>query len=191
MMKQLGDAIEQGLNRPRRPTYRSANDSLARGLGWFSIGLGLAEILMPRAMARGLNMRGRERLLLLYGLREIATGIGLLAASNRTPWMWGRVAGDALDIATLAGRMQPGRRLGPAIGLAAVAGVTAVDVANASALAARDRRRTQSTVDYSDRSGFPRSPDQMRGAARSDFATPDDLRAELPRVREPQAELQL
>ena len=191
MRKQIGDMIEHRLNQPRTPTYRPANESLARGLGWFSIGLGLAEILMPRALARGLNMQGRESLLLLYGVREIVTGIGLLAATRRTPWMWGRVAGDALDIATLASSMQPGRRLGPAIGLAAVAGVTAVDVANATALSARDRRRARPTVDYSDRSGFPRPPAQMRGAALSDFRTPDDLRAELPRASQPQTELQI
>jgi hypothetical protein len=191
MMRRLGDTLERGLNRPRKPTYRPANDTLARGLGWFSIGLGLAEILMPRAMARGLNMRGRERLLALYGLREIATGVGLLAASRRTPWMWGRVAGDALDIATLASRVQPGRRLGPAIGLAAVAGVTALDVANAAALSARDRRQAKSYPDYGDRSGFPRPPEQMRGAALSDFRTPQDMRAALPRAPEPQAELNI
>ena len=191
MMKQIGDVIEQRANQPRTPTFRPSSDSLARGLGWFSIGLGLAEILMPRAMARGLNLRGREQLLLLYGVREIVTGIGLLAASKRTPWMWGRVAGDALDIATLASGMQPGRRIGPAIGLAAVAGVTAVDLANATALTARDRRRARPTVDYSDRSGFPRPAAQMRGAALSDFTTPDDMRADLPRAPQPQAELQL
>jgi hypothetical protein len=182
--------IEQRMNRPRTPTYRSANESLARRLGWFSIGLGLAQILMPRAMARGLNMRGRGQILLLYGVREIVTGIGLLAASKRGPWMWGRVAGDAIDIATLAWNMQPGRRLGPAVGLAAVAGVTALDVANASALAARDRRRARSSIDYSDRSGFPRPAAQMRGAARSDFRTPDDMRSDL-RAPQPQSELQL
>lgn len=191
MMKKVGDVIEQRMNRPRRPTYRPATESLARGLGWFSIGLGLAEILMPRAMGRGLNMRGREGVLLLYGLREIATGIGLLTASRRTPWMWGRVAGDALDMVTLAGRMQPGRRLGPAVGMAAVAGVAALDVANAAALSARDRRRASARHDYSDRSGFPRAAAQMRGAALSDFRTPPDLRAELPRAPQPQTELQL
>jgi hypothetical protein len=104
--------------------------------------------------------------------------------------MWGRVAGDALDIATLAGRMQPGRRLGPAIGLAAVAGVTALDVANAASLSARDRRRAKAQFDYSDRSGFPRPPEQMRGAALSDFRTPDDMRSD-PRAPQPQTELQL
>jgi hypothetical protein len=30
--------------------------SMARGLGWFSIGLGLAEVLAPRSLTRGLGM---------------------------------------------------------------------------------------------------------------------------------------
>ena len=188
-MKAIGDVVERRLNQPRKPTYRPANDRVARGLGWFSIGLGLAEILMPRAMARGLGMQGREQVLLLYGLREIATGVGLLVSTKRTPWMWGRVAGDALDMATLAAHMRPGQRIGPAIGLAAVAGVAAVDVATASALSGRDRRRAQPFMDYSDRSGFPRSPEQMRGAALRNFETPPDMRNELPQIPQAQAEL--
>lgn len=191
MMKQFGDVIEQRMNRPRTPTYRASSDGIARGLGWFAIGLGLAEILMPRPIARILGMRGRQRLLLLYGLREIATGIGLLAATRRTPWMWGRVAGDALDIATLASAMRPGQRLGPAIGLVAVAGVAAFDVASATALTARDRRRARPRVDYSDRSGFPRPASQMRGAARRDFQTPRELAVALPASPQPQEELPL
>ena len=180
MMKQLGYVIERRMNRPRTPTYRASTDGIARGLGWFSIGLGLAETLMPRPMARGLGMRGRRPLLLLYGLRALATGIGLLAATRRAPWMWGRVAGDALDMATLAAAMRPGQRVGPAIGLAAVAAVTVLDVASATALSARDRRRARPRVDYSDRSGFPRPASQMRGAARKDFQTPRDMAAALP-----------
>jgi hypothetical protein len=192
MMKKLGDVVEHRLNRPRRPTYRPASDSLARGLGWFSIGLGLTELLMPRAMARALGLQGRERLLRLYGIREVANGAALLVAANRTPWMWGRVAGDAIDIATLVSALRPGRRLGPAVGLAAVAGVTAVDIANASALTARDRRRARPAVDYSDRSGFPRPPAQMRGAALSGFQTPRDMSAGLSKApAEAQAELNM
>ena len=33
-----------------------------------------------------------------YGLREIGTGIGILASKDPSPWLWGRVAGDALDV---------------------------------------------------------------------------------------------
>src|SRR4051812_22435069 len=77
-------------------------DAMARGLGWFSIGLGLTEVLMPDRLARWLGMEGHEGLIQLYGAREIATGIGCLSQNPPTPYVWGRVAGDALDVATLA-----------------------------------------------------------------------------------------
>src|SRR4051794_25993909 len=65
----------------RRSRALDQNDAapLARGLGWFSIGLGLAEAIMPASMARMTGMHGYEPVLRLFGLREIATGIGILA----------------------------------------------------------------------------------------------------------------
>ena len=165
------------LNRQEARTKRARpiNDVTARGLGWFSIGLGAAEVLMPNALARALGMRGRGGLLFLYGLREIATGIGILQARNQTPWLWGRVAGDALDLATLAAHSGPGTRLNVGLGMAAVAGVSAIDVTIAAAMSERDERRARSWVDYSDRSGFSESTDQMRGRALSDFQAPRDM----------------
>jgi hypothetical protein len=150
-------------------------DSLARGLGWFSIGLGLAELLAPRAMARATGMKGGERVLQAYGLREIATGVALLKASDPRPWLWARVAGDALDLTTLGVSGRP-RRMTTAMSLAAVAGVTALDVATARMLQADVRRAARPVRDYSDRRGFPMPPQAMRGAARSDFQTPADMR---------------
>lgn len=155
----------------------------ARGLGWFSIGLGLAECLMPRAVARAVGMPGREGIVRMYGLREIATGVGLLAARDPEPWLWGRVAGDALDLATLAaGRGDEGQdRHAANIAMLAVAQVAAVDVACATALARRREgedkaRRLRSSLRYDDRSGFRRPVAQMRGVARdaipSDYRTP-------------------
>ena len=95
---------------PRSPTIDplSAQNahSVARGLGWFSIGLGLAEVLAPRALTRGLGMEGHEQIMRAYGVREIATGIGILSSTHPLPWIWGRVGGDALDIATLATGLQ-------------------------------------------------------------------------------------
>jgi hypothetical protein len=75
---------------------------LAYGLGWFSIGLGLAELLAPGRLAHAIGMEGSESVLQAYGLREIGTGIAILASDNPAPWIWARVAGDALDLATLA-----------------------------------------------------------------------------------------
>ena len=151
-------------------------DALARGLGWFSIGLGLAEVLAPRALTRALGLHGQERLVAAYGVREIATGIGILAARDPTPWIWGRVGGDALDLATLAGGLHEGNRNRANVGLAmgAVAAVGALDVYCATALSGGSEAPRQ-IRDYSARSGFPREPQAMRGAA-SDFAVPPDMR---------------
>ena len=75
---------------------------LAYGLGWFSIALGAMELFATRKLTRALGMRGQERLVQAYGVREIVTGIGILTSPDPTPWLWGRVAGDALDLGTLA-----------------------------------------------------------------------------------------
>src|SRR5512140_3802102 len=83
------------------PSAETAH-SMARGLGWFSIGLGVAEVLAPCALTRCLGMGGNEQLVRAYGLREIATGIGILSSDKPAAWIWGRVGGDALDMATLA-----------------------------------------------------------------------------------------
>jgi hypothetical protein len=76
----------------RRGHADTATDTLARGLGWFSIALGIAEVVAPRALARSLGMKGQEGLIAAYGMREIATGIGILASKDPTPWIWGRGA---------------------------------------------------------------------------------------------------
>jgi hypothetical protein len=158
---------------------RDTAQTVATGLGWFSIGLGLAELLAPRALARCLGMRGAEGLLRFYGLREIGAGVGLLLARDPGPWLWGRVAGDALDIATLATGLEDDNPQRGAVGvaLAAVAGVTALDIVCAQSLSTADDAEMprRPTYDYSDRSGLPRPPEEMRGAARD--ATPPDMRA--------------
>ncbi len=163
---------------------RPINDVTARGLGWFGIGLGAAEVLMPRALARALGMPGGGGLVFLYGLREIATGIGILKARNQTPWLWGRVAGDAMDLATLAAYGGSRNKLGRGIGIVAVAGATALDVTIARALSERDERRTRTWADYSDRSGFKKPPEEMRGVARRDFQTPPEMKTAAPAEKE-------
>jgi uncharacterized membrane protein len=75
---------------------------LAKGLGWFSLGLGMTELLAPKFIARisGVSER-RTGLIRLYGLREIASGIGIFTQKNPAPALWSRVAGDALDLTSL------------------------------------------------------------------------------------------
>src|SRR4051812_7131806 len=114
---------------------------IAQGLGWFSIALGALELFATRELTRSLGMRGNEPLVQLYGLREIATGIGILMSKDPTPWIWGRVVGDALDMGTLAAHLNDENRQAEnvAIALGNVAAVTAVDIYCAQKLSAAER----------------------------------------------------
>jgi uncharacterized membrane protein len=110
--------------------------SVAQGLGWFSVALGLAETIAPRGMASLIGVRYgiRDRNFLrspLFGPRELAAGLGILTQSKRAAWLWGRVAGDAIDLGMLASALTSRRndRARVAGALAAVLGVTAVDCA--------------------------------------------------------------
>jgi hypothetical protein len=157
-------------------------DALARGLGWFSIGLGVAELVAPRQLTRMLGMDGNEALVQSYGAREIATGVGILASQQPAPWIWGRVGGDVLDLATLAAGLdaENPKRGNVGLALAAVAGVTALDVLCASALSTGGGDSGHvPRHDYHGRSGFPRPPAAMRTSAKP-FETPRDFRIPEP-----------
>jgi len=103
-------------------------------------------------------MRGNEPLVQLYGLREIATGIGILLSKDPTPWVWGRVLGDALDMGTLAVHLndENSEEANFAMALGNVAVVTAADIYCARRLSAEERPALPA-FDYSDRSGLPAS----------------------------------
>jgi hypothetical protein len=133
--------------------YRDAADdvlpseTLAVGLGWFSIALGVAELAAPDSVARFIGVVPTERnvtTLRAYGAREVGAGLAILAQPDRATWLWSRVAGDALDLATLAAAMNDdstdkGRAM---FATAAVLGVTALDVLCARQLS------SQADVDY-------------------------------------------
>jgi hypothetical protein len=104
--------------------------ALARGLGWFSIALGAAEVLAPERMGRMMGLDRRHSMLRGFGLREIAAGVGVLAARRPAPGMWARVAGDAMDLAALAAalRRRRSRRTRMLAAIGAVAAVTLLDV---------------------------------------------------------------
>ena len=171
----------------RADRRRGPAHTVARGLGWFSIGLGLAECLMPRTMSRVVGLEGKENVLRAFGVREITSGIGLLVAQDPEPWVWGRVAGDAVDLGALSAglRRDNPHRTGTVAAMLAVAQVAAVDVACAKALG-RYREAAVSEpvyIDYGDRRGFDRPAGEMRGAALRDFRTPDEYR--IPKALQP------
>lgn len=103
--------------------------TLAGGLAWFSIGLGLVQLLATDRLCRYLDIEEYEDLVRLYGLREIATGVGIMSQREPTPWIAGRIAGDLLDLATLGLMLSDSREKGRIVGaIGAVAGVTVLDV---------------------------------------------------------------
>ncbi|HDZ56235.1 MAG TPA: transcriptional regulator [Pseudomonas xinjiangensis] len=155
-------ATDQEIKQEYRRNH--AARKMAQRLGWLSIGLGVAELLMPGPLARTLGIPGGKTLLRFCGVREIASGVGLLVTKHPKPWMLGRVGGDVMDMAVLGGAVLAGDKPVHAL-LAAgtVAGVTSLDLACARGLATEDHLVT--VYDYSDRSGFPESPDKMRGRA--------------------------
>lgn len=104
---------------------------LSLGLGAFSIGLGLAELMAPRPIAAALGQNNRTGVatLRLFGAREIAAGLGLLSAPAHAARMWSRVAGDALDLVALGWTISKAPRRGTARKvLGFVAGITLVDL---------------------------------------------------------------
>jgi uncharacterized membrane protein len=106
-------------------------DSLAQFLGWFSIGLGAAQVTAPKAMCKLVGAEGRgtaPRLMRLMGLRELTQGTGILTRPRPTSWLWSRVAGDALDLSLLALVAARNRRARTAFAIANVVAVTIPDV---------------------------------------------------------------
>ena len=105
---------------------------LARFLGWFSVGLGVAQVLAPSSVARLVGLRptrGSSAVLRLAGLREIAHGAGILSNPRPKEWVGTRIGGDALDLALLGVALVTAEHRERAL-LATVAlvGVTALDV---------------------------------------------------------------
>ncbi|MDB5650591.1 MAG: hypothetical protein JWL62_2111 [Hyphomicrobiales bacterium] len=161
MQTQIDRHTQRAYERQERRAH-----GMAKGLGWFSIGLGVAELLAPREITRFLGLEGHETLVRSFGLRELGNGYGLLTAQDPTPWMWGRVGGDAIDLASLSlgiDRENP-QRDNVIRAAVAVAGVTALDLYCAQELEAC--RRIEEAPDYASRSGFPRGQGVARGIAR-------------------------
>lgn len=121
-------------SQPAPPTTAAERtENWAQALGWFSVGLGVAQLAAPRRMARLIGVpdddAGRNTMLAL-GLRELTSGVGILSRPESPGWLWSRVGGDAIDLALLGkafdSRGADRRRVAAAA--AAVVGVTVLDV---------------------------------------------------------------
>ncbi|MFC0406713.1 hypothetical protein [Roseomonas elaeocarpi] len=161
------------------PSSLASADRLARALGWLSVGLGVTELVAPGRLAHMLGLDGRGGLIRFYGARELASAVTTLSV-NKSTGLAARIAGDALDLATLTsalGRNNP-KRGNAALATALVVGITLLDVVAYAGVTVAHRRAPGSRRDYSDRSGLPRGVPVSRGLARKDFTTPADYQAE-------------
>jgi uncharacterized membrane protein len=106
-------------------------------LGWLSVGLGGLTLAAPRLVQRmsGLDdSAATRRVLSFVGARELLHGVGLLGSRRTAGWAWSRVAGDAVDLATLAvalSRRQGSGRNRLAAVSGAVMAITVMDVVGA------------------------------------------------------------
>ncbi|HJR16130.1 MAG TPA: SRPBCC family protein [Gemmatimonadales bacterium] len=118
-----------------RPRQDNA-EQLARFLGWFSIGLGLAEVAAPGQLARMIGVENKPGLFRLMGLREIGSGVAILSRDRPANAVWARVAGDILDLALLGTQLDGNNqeRQKTLAATMAVLGVTALDIYTARSL---------------------------------------------------------
>jgi len=81
---------------------RDVNENkLARGIGWLSIGVGLALVAAPTPTTRGFGMGERPTLGRFLGVRDLILGAGLLRSENLAPWLHARAISDAADVVLL------------------------------------------------------------------------------------------
>jgi hypothetical protein len=115
------------------------NQQMAQTLGYTSLALGVAEIAAPEFLSRQLGIESRPKLLGALGAREIAAGVAILSQENKTPGLWSRVAGDAMDrvLLGLAARKSD-RKAGVAVATAMVLGITGLDIMCALKASQRD-----------------------------------------------------
>ncbi len=104
---------------------------VAYGLGWFSIALGLYEVLKAEQLGQALGQKDKTGLLRFYGIRELTAGAGILSGQTKlAPWLWARVGGDGFDLATLGVGLSPDnpKRGNVVIAFAMVVGITVLDI---------------------------------------------------------------
>lgn len=136
----MKDLLKQALAKmleTRDPVLLNSKDlRMARGLGILSLGLGLAEVMMPEKISKSLGMKNSQKIVHAYGAREITNGVAILTADDPTPAVWARVGGDILDMATLTAGLNKknAQRKNVGIAMAVVAGALALDLFCASRL---------------------------------------------------------
>jgi uncharacterized membrane protein len=134
--------------RPERAFSKRLADGgegLARGLGWFSVGLGLAQLSIPEKMSWlsvGQTKRRTRAGMRALGLRELTCGLGILSGRGTGTWLWARVAGDLVDLALLGRSLKARRTKTGAVlrSMGAVLGVAVLDTIAGVRITRSERR---------------------------------------------------
>lgn len=109
----------------------------ARALGWFSLGLGIPQVLVPGQVLKLAGIEstlGKRQLVRFVGLREIGAGVGIFSSQPKpAEWLWARLGGDAMDLVLLQTALRnPNNRKGRVLLASAnVLGIAAVDALQA------------------------------------------------------------
>lgn len=120
---------------------------IAEGLGWFSLGLGAAQLLAPGALNRLAGIRddaAAKRAQRFVGVREVGAFAAIISDRPRPVLpLWSRVGGDLIDLALLARAWEHKRESAPrlALTIAGIAGVTGLDIYAATRHTEAERRR--------------------------------------------------
>lgn len=148
-------------------SLKRPEDQLARALGWFSIGLGMMELLAPRRITATLGMEGSETLVRAFGVREIVSGIMSLSV-DKNAGLWARVGGDGLDAAALlSGLTADNPRKGNiALALLMIGGIAVLDYRAAQETKPQHPSPSARRRLYPSRSGFPKGLAAAKSAAK-------------------------
>ena len=118
------------------------DQAFSKALGWFSIGLGLAEVLAPRKVGKAAGLVNHSTLLRALGVREILHGVSILNEPRSSRAVGSRVVGDAIDLAVLGSAFcsRGSNRVRLLAATAAVAGVTVADILCTERLVKKEAR---------------------------------------------------
>jgi uncharacterized membrane protein len=130
-MSTTGEAVP-GASQRLSGKGKGARDDVQRldqALAFFSIGLGLLELLAPRRLGRLTGAGDHAALFRLCGLREIASGVALLSPKAARFAAMSRQAGDAMDLVLLGAAFgsRDARPARLALATTTVLGVAAID----------------------------------------------------------------
>ena len=159
-----GDLPRMSSNGGQSLSRAQRQERLAHALGWLSIGLGLAEIAAPRGLGKLIGVNDHRTLLRVLGLREIASGVGILSRRRPVGWLWSRVGGDIMDLAVLGiAFISPNaNRPRVAAATAAVTGVTVLDLRASQQLSSQPELQDSAvTVQVKKSITINRSPEEL------------------------------